>query len=165
MMFHGLGRMGDDSTMTGSGESDVPEGGSIPGSPTAYETPTYVPPAPTSVYDPVTGDTIDTRTGAIISGPVLGSSGSAGNVPSGNPSTGFNWGSLFGSIVTSASKLTQQAIATPGTTILPNGTVIAGTPQGTSALVGTSSLSSLAPLLLLGGGAVVLVTLLKGKGK
>lgn len=44
----------------------------------------------------------------------------------------INWASIIGNLTAAGTKLGSQALATPGTTILPNGTIIQGTPQGTS---------------------------------
>ena len=73
---------------------------------------------------------------------------------------GINWNNLFAQLIGSGSKLGAQALATPGTTILPNGTIVAGTPQGTSAFsfggIGSSG-------LLIAGGLLLLVLALGKK--
>ena len=147
----------------GSGEAGD-EGSGIPGSPTGYESPTSNPPlAPGQVYnaasgtifDPLTGNTINAQTGAIISGPVLGSSPVAST-----PGAGFNLNQFLSNLFGAGTKLGSQALLTPGTVMLPNGTIVAGTPQGTSnvTLGGISSGTLLIGALLIGG-----VFLLSGK--
>jgi len=60
------------------------------------------------------------------------------NNPTGTPpttsSTGIpiNWNAIVASLTSAGAKLGSQALLTPGSVVLPNGTVIAGTPQGTS---------------------------------
>lgn len=65
----------------------------------------------------------------------------------------INWTAILSQALGSGAALTRQAIATPGTTILPNGMVVTGTPQGTSAFNfgGMSSTALLIGALVLGG--------------
>lgn len=146
MMYHALRGIGDD----GSGEAGD-EGSNIPGSPTTYESPTN---STGTIPNYFGFPTTPTQTSP--------------SVPTGNASTGFNWGGFFAgifpTIAADATKIGQQAIATPGTVITPQGTIAVGTAQGQPSIgsVGvTSSLSSMMPLLLLAGGAVVLVMIVK----
>lgn len=73
----------------------------------------------------------------------------------------INWGSLIASLGADATKIGTQLISTPGTTILPNGTVVTGTPQGTSALtLGGLNISS---GMLIGAAALIGLVLLTKK--
>lgn len=90
--------------------------------------------------------------------------------PTGNASTGFNWGgwfaSIFPTIAADATKIGQQALASPGTVITPGGTIAVGTAQGQPSLLQSMGFSSvgttnLTPILLLGGGALLLVMAMK----
>jgi hypothetical protein len=87
-----------------------------------------------------------------------GSNGLIGNVGTASASS-INWNSLLSSLTAAGTKLGTQALATPGTTILPNGTVVTGSAASTTPL-STSSISSILPWL-----AVGLVVLLVAKGK
>lgn len=96
----------------------------------------------------------------------VGSSDPLDDIHSGSSSSGssFNWGNLFGSVLSSGAKLASQAIG-PGATILPNGnilrsdgTIISGQPAASSSL-GISSSTLMIGGLLIGG--LILVSVLK----
>lgn len=119
----------------------------------------YVPPATLNnpVVDALATNYINTPTGTL---PGSGSVPSASTVASG----GINWGNLIGTLANDATKIGQQAIATPGTVIGPNGQVISGGGVISSASSSTAmNLTALMPMLLLGGGALILLVVLKGR--
>ena len=167
MMFHGLGQTcavvdpetGDCMAYTTDDPlSSIPIGSSNYGTVTSTNSPSGVD-APTFLSTQPGGTTALTPSGqlvSLVSGQVI--------APSGSAATGFNWGSFLAAVtpaaLTDATKLTSQAIATPGTVLLPNGTIAVGTSAGTSSLttaLSSLSSSSLLPLLLLGGVVVWLV--------
>lgn len=95
----------------------------------------------------------------------LNSDGSVSMTPSGPSSTATTLG-LISALIPAATKLTQQAIATPGTVILPNGTIAVGTAAGTPS-IGTSISTALGSngILIIGLviGGVLLVSAMSGK--
>ena len=109
---------------------------------------------------------IDPTTGAYVNYDVKSTTG--GFVPSGTPATGFNWGGFFSGILPTifndATKIGQQAIASPGTVIGPGGTVVTGGGVQ-SGLPSTSAMNitAMMPLLLLGGAGLVLLMVAKGR--
>lgn len=114
-------------------------------------------------YNPSGGLILNTAgTGAPLSTDLTGvistspSGTTVATLPATTPSNAFNWASLVSMLGADATKLTSQALATPGTTILPNGTIVAGTPQGTSAVSSGISSSTLIILACVVG-AVLLV--------
>lgn len=86
------------------------------------------------------------------------------NAPTGNASTGFNWGSLFGGLITAganvgtsivnANNVSKQAQA--------NAALLQGQAAATNAASG-ATLASLTPFLLLGGGLLLIMSMRKGK--
>ena len=128
-----------------------------------------------TIYDPVTGDTINASSGAIVSGPVLGSSGVVymGGPTSGNASTGFNWGSIFAPLSNLAANVLGTRYAVPqlnaGQTIQtgPGGTLITQQPAGVPAtgglLTGSTGISTTTLVML--GGVVMVVLLISKKGR
>lgn len=109
-------------------------------------------------FSPITSDPTATATAnAYLNSPASSNAANTANMPyTGNlspPSSGFNLNSLLTNLIGAGAKIGTQAIASPGTTILPNGTVVTG--QGTSALLGSSS--SLTPILLIAGLGLVVV--------
>ncbi len=68
----------------------------------------------------------------------------------------INWNSILGQVIGSGTKLGSQALLTPGSAILPNGTIIAGTPAGTSNL-NLGGISSTTLLLIAAALGLVLV--------
>ena len=93
------------------------------------------------------------------------SGGSAGSNPSGNASTGFNWGGLFTTALNDATKVASQFFAGQNQQAQTQAQLQAQQNQlkyGTtvSASVGSSNLT---PLLLIGGGALALVLVMKGR--
>lgn len=88
--------------------------------------------------------------------------------PQGNASTGFNWGGFFSGIIPTlandATKLGQQAIASPGTVIGPSGQVITGggMQSGVSSNA-AQSITAMMPVILLGVGGLLLIMVMKGR--
>lgn len=91
-----------------------------------------------------------------------------GSYPTGSPSTGFNWGSFFTglapTLANDATKLGQQAIASPGTVIGPGGQVITGggMQSGVSSNA-AQSITAMMPVILLGVGGLLLIMVMKNK--
>jgi hypothetical protein len=116
--------------------------------------------------NPTTGNYTD------YSNPLTPVGGTPSTAPTGSAATGFNWGTFFSGLIPSlaadATKIGQQAIATPGTVLLPNGTVAVGTAAGQAVSfipgISQAQLTSMMPYVLIGGGLLVAVMMLK-KGK
>ena len=68
----------------------------------------------------------------------------------------INWASIIGNLTAAGTKLGSQALLTPGSAILPNGTIVAGTPAGTSNL-NLGGISSTTLLLIAAALGLVLV--------
>ena len=68
----------------------------------------------------------------------------------------INWNSVIAQLAGAGTKLGSQALLTPGSALLPNGTIIAGTPQGTSNL-NLGGISSTTLLLIAAALGLVLV--------
>lgn len=86
--------------------------------------------------------------------------------PQGNGSTGFNWGGFLSSITPTlandATRIGQQAIATPGTSISPGGSVVVGggMQSGVSSNA-AQSITAMMPVILLGVGGLLLIMVMK----
>jgi hypothetical protein len=110
--------------------------------------------------DPSTGLSLSTGTGAAApssSVVYINSDGSVSTTPTSSSSTATTLG-LLSALIPAAAKLTSQAIATPGTILLPNGTIAVGTAAGTPSIassIGTSLSSALS-----GGGILWLLVAL-----
>lgn len=100
---------------------------------------------------------------AYINNPNISTGLLPGTVQSQPSNSGINWNSLFGNLIGAGTKLGTQQLATPGTTILPNGTVVTGTPQGTSALA--TGLGSSTGLIMIAGLGLVGLMLMLGRGR
>ena len=108
-----------------------------------------------SFLDLQSGDVVDSKTGAILSGPLAGGGYSSGS--GGSSSSGFNLSSFLSSLIAPAASLTSQEIAASngvtklanGSYVLPNGTVVSGT--------SSTGVSSSMLLVLLALGVVVLI--------
>ena len=89
----------------------------------------------------------------------------AGSTVSGNASSGFNWGNLFTPLVDAAAQVgtvyAAEQTLKPGQTLTtgPNGQLMVTSATAPSAL--STSLASNMPLILLGGGALLLVMAMK----
>lgn len=151
MMFHGLGCSVDDMSDCGY-TADGTSGGSTSGT---YQDVIDATAANQNALNPLPGQ--NTTTTIVLPG---------SPAPTGSASTGFNWGnfvaSIFPTVANDATKLGQQALATPGTVLLPNGTIAVGTAQGQPSLAQTlGSSSSLLPILLIGGVGLVVIMMAK----
>ena len=104
--------------------------------------------------DTVTGQLVNGATGQVIPNASVAQYSTASNYSS--------LASIVSSLAAAGTKLGSQALATPGTTILPNGTIVTGTPAGTSALTAAGISSS---TLLLVGGVLFAVLLVESLGK
>ena len=172
MMFHSMRGLGDDTTDTqdpipyDSGPSTT-SGGSLvlPGldSSGGYTDPsgTYWPAstvqASGTFYDPISGDTVDSKTGAIISGPLLGSSTIT---PSGNASTGFDWG-IFGSLFSTAAADVTKIFTQQSTTQQAQAQSAAQIAAAQAAAASGSSTSNLVMYGMLAVGVLTLVVMMK----
>jgi len=152
MMYHALRGLGDCSFDDPSGCTVDGSGGDV--------TTTYTPPIVTNLpsAEPTPGNVYN------IYGSPTGS-----NAPSGNASSGFNWG-IFAPLINAAGAIGSGYAASqlkPGQSMQTAGTTIVGAGQSLpgSTVSGGLNLSGLTTPLLIGGGLLVLVMMMKGRGK
>jgi hypothetical protein len=148
MRFDSLRGMGDDTVVNADGSVS-----------TVLPTLTTVNLPGSAFIDPTTGNYVD------YSNPLtpVGGTPSIYSNPTGNASTGFNWGSFLTNIAADATKLGQQAIATPGTLIGPSGQVAVGGVNPGAIGISSATLSGLMPVLLIGGGLLLVLMMAKGR--
>ena len=83
---------------------------------------------------------------------------------SGNPSTGFSWGNLFGSLIGAGAQIGISTLnsSNQAKTAAAQAQLLQGQAAATNAKSG-ATLASLTPFLLLGGGLLLVMSMRKGK--
>lgn len=142
MMFHGMKGLGDD----GDG-SDI---SLTPGTP--VDQPISSVSVTTSPYDTTAVNNAVNNSNAINSGGV--------SIPSGNASTGFNWGGLLSSLIGTGGAVASNVLTSGNTTAQVQAQSAA---QIAAAQASAASSSTFMTLGLIGGGVVLLMLLMKGK--